>query len=310
MSARCAARGARASLPVSAPLVALSAAPGVQRWACRALRSRQRCPGPARCRAAWPGWRSPERPRAAPRRPSVSYEGKRVMVSAQRRSLARHRRHPAERRAGRHATCDPGSAGGAGAKHWASRSRPKQYTEQRLTVAPSKVDLSAEGQRARRARDSHVHECARDLRSERLPASLRLLPPVHGVRTSSFGSRRVFNNEPRAPHSGMDIAAATGTPIHAAADGTCHRHRRLLLQRQHGLVDHGEGLITMYCHLSAIGVQWARAVRRGAGHRQGRRHRPRDRTASALRRGAQPPFVDPALFLPRAAARLRALSRS
>jgi murein DD-endopeptidase MepM/ murein hydrolase activator NlpD len=132
--------------------------------------------------------------------------------------------------------------------------RDKKYSEQHLTVQnqrqvdPSPEDLeriSAERVRIDRALESYS--------TDHVPP-LRMDSPVAGKRSNSYGSRRFFNGQPRAPHSGMDIAATLGTPVTSPAPGWVVEAGDFFFNGQTVFVDHGLGVVTMYCHLSAITV--------------------------------------------------------
>ncbi len=140
----------------------------------------------------------------------------------------------------------------------ANRSLPftiagKAYAEQRLTVPPGKVDLSPTDLARYERERQHLVQVAATF-SGAIPASLALRQPVPGVRSSSFGLRRVFNNQARNPHNGMDIAAPTGTPIVAPAAGVVIDTGDYFFNGQTVWIDHGSGFVSMMCHLSRIGI--------------------------------------------------------
>ena len=172
----------------------------------------------------------------------------------------------------------------------------KHYASQALKVPPAQVNLSrADLERVSRDRVSIDHALSRWTDEE--PESMRMPQPVPGVRSSSFGMRRIFNGESRNPHTGMDIASPAGTPVRAPIGGTVIDTGDFFFNGNTVFVDHGQGLISMYCHLSSIDVKPGQRVTAGtmlgAVGMTGRATGPHLHWGLVLNRA----WVDPELFV-------------
>jgi len=139
----------------------------------------------------------------------------------------------------------------------------KQYPEQHLNVPPAQVDLSPEDLARYRREQAHLKGVL-DIFTSEPPGLLRMLQPVPGVRSSTFGSRRFFNGQARRPHSGMDIAAPAGTPVIAAAAGRVIDIGDYFFNGNMVVLDHGEGMLTLYAHLKTVQAKVGDAVAAGA----------------------------------------------
>ena len=173
----------------------------------------------------------------------------------------------------------------------------KDYPVQKLKIANQKMVTPDPEQLARinaeRDRQISIRSQFREVPVPRSDLAL----PADGRLSSRFGLRRVFNGEPRAPHSGLDVAVPTGTPIRAPADGVVTLVDDFYFNGKTVFVDHGQSFVSMVCHLDRAGVEAGQTVRRGEvlGHSgsSGRATGPHLHWSVYLNGAA----VDPALFI-------------
>ncbi len=140
----------------------------------------------------------------------------------------------------------------------------RAYPEERITIAdqeqvsPSATNLQRIRNEIARMREAYALFTTQP--SELLP----IVQPVEGRKSGVFGSRRYFNDQPRNPHSGIDLAAAEGTQIKSPAPGTVVVVGDFFFNGLTVMIDHGGGFVSMMCHMSEVTVAEGERIERGA----------------------------------------------
>ena len=174
----------------------------------------------------------------------------------------------------------------------------KAYEEQHITIKDKRKVNPEKRDMQRITRESKQIKSALRHWSQQDNVTIAFEKPVEGPTSSPFGLRRFFNEQARNPHSGLDIAAPEGTTIMAPAAGVVLDTGDFFFNGNTVLLDHGQGLVTMYCHMSKIDVQPGQTV--SSGEKLGEVGMTGRVTGPHLHWGVSlnDARVDPLLFLP------------
>jgi murein DD-endopeptidase MepM/ murein hydrolase activator NlpD len=140
--------------------------------------------------------------------------------------------------------------------------RRGRYPSIAVTVARRFTEPSPEQLRQINADKTIKQDVFRHLEPQR-EWSGAFRPAVVARISDVFGTRRVFNGETQSLHQGLDYAVPQGTPVHALNSGTVLLARPLYFEGNCVVLDHGQGLLTLYLHLSEFSVKEGEAVKRG-----------------------------------------------
>jgi murein DD-endopeptidase MepM/ murein hydrolase activator NlpD len=176
--------------------------------------------------------------------PNITYQQQRVVVLRDEQRWVALVGIPLSAKLGQHAVIDQQTG-----ESYQFQVKEKKYKIQRLKVKKRKVDL----QRIQQERELIKAALATPWRATST-SPLPLMQPVKGRFSSSFGLRRYFNGQRRNPHTGLDIAAPQGTPVAAPAAGKVVNTGHYFFTGETVLIDHGQGVVTLYAHLDTVAV--------------------------------------------------------
>jgi murein DD-endopeptidase MepM/ murein hydrolase activator NlpD len=138
----------------------------------------------------------------------------------------------------------------------------KDFPLTRLTVEPGFVELSPENLERSSRESARLGQVFRGI-TPQIYWNEGFQVPIEGGEGSNFGHRRVFNDQPRNPHSGADISAGEGTPIRSTNRGRVAETGDYFFNGNTVIVDHGQGVFSVYLHLSRIDVEVGQMVEKG-----------------------------------------------
>ncbi len=137
----------------------------------------------------------------------------------------------------------------------------KDYPVQRLTLPKNMVELSPKNERRAEREQKRMaaiwpHDNNRSWTGD-------FINPLEGEIITPFGVRRFINNTPKSPHTGIDVAGEQGDKIHAPNDGVVALVDRQFFAGNAVVLDHGQGIYTMFFHLSKVLVKKGQKVSKG-----------------------------------------------
>jgi len=140
----------------------------------------------------------------------------------------------------------------------------RKYDEQHIDGLPPKMVTPPEEVLSRIRKDSKAVKEARSHRDDKSHFMQEFVWPSAGRISGVYGSRRILNGEPRRPHYGVDIAAPTGDPVYAPADGLVTLYVGDMYYSGGTLIlDHGLGVSSTFLHLSKSHVKPGEKVKQG-----------------------------------------------
>ncbi len=177
----------------------------------------------------------------------------------------------------------------------------KRYALQRFTVPDRRKVEPLPEDELRIAREQKRIDEIKAAFSDEADPDLAFRLPAQGRLSGNFGLRRIINGLERNPHAGIDVAVPVGTPVHAAGAGVVVETGDFFFNGNSVYIDHGQGFVTLYCHLERADVRPGERVvagqRIGLSGNTGRSSGPHLHW-TVLANGTA---VDPRLFLPKAA---------
>ncbi|MDP2213884.1 M23 family metallopeptidase [Phenylobacterium sp.] len=142
--------------------------------------------------------------------------------------------------------------------------KAREWQIQRVEGVPQKFVSPPPEAMAQIARSAALKDEARKTRAAGTSFTEEFIWPATGPISGVFGSQRYYNGEPRRPHYGVDVAAPTGTPIHAPAAGIVTlASEEMYFEGGLVFLDHGQGVTSLMMHMSRIDVKAGQRVAQG-----------------------------------------------